>query len=51
MLRVSFLTTRHSPVFTHSPAFLLFAASRRRFYCRLWLPLPVAVWQAKICPW
>ncbi len=41
---------RSSPIhlFAHSPAFLLFAASGCRFYCRLSLPFLVAVLQSKI---
>jgi len=34
-----------------SPLFLVFAASGCRFYCRFWMPLPVAVWQSKILSW
>jgi len=33
--------------FTSLTFFLLFASSGCRFYCRFWVPLLVAVWQAK----
>jgi hypothetical protein len=32
-------------------AFMLFAVSGCRFYCRFWLPFLVAVWQGKIPAW